>query len=140
MDLQSELDNIWRGWTIKETLGEGAFGRVYAIERIEFGNVYRSALKVLEVPKSQDEVKSIRAEGMDEDSVTSYFYSMVEDIVAEFYTDVPAAGQQPYRQLPGPCCHRKAGGVWLADLYPDGAFDQPDGYPADRSALGQGFP
>ena len=84
MDLQSELDNIWRGWTIKETLGEGAFGRVYAIERNEFGNVYRSALKVLEVPRSQDEVKSIRAEGMDEDSVTSYFYSMVEDIVAEF--------------------------------------------------------
>lgn len=81
---QEELDKVWRGWTIKEALGEGAFGKVYAIERNEFGNVYRAALKVLEVPQSQSEVKSIRTESMDESSVTNYFYGMVENVVAEF--------------------------------------------------------
>ncbi len=35
-------------------------------------------------PQNQSEVKSARAEGMDEESVTAYFRSFVEEIVREF--------------------------------------------------------
>ena len=81
--LQRILDNIWNGWIITDLIGAGAFGKVFRIERREFSNVYTSALKVLEVPHSQEEVASARSQGMSKESMTSYFYGMVEDVVSE---------------------------------------------------------
>ena len=56
---------------------------MFRIERREFSNVYTSALKVLEVPHSQEDVVSARSQGMSKESMTSYFYGMVEDVVEE---------------------------------------------------------
>ncbi|MDO4555869.1 MAG: serine/threonine-protein kinase, partial [Lachnospiraceae bacterium] len=82
--MQKELNSIWGGWVIKELLGEGSFGKVYRIEREDFGHLYEAALKVISIPKTQAEVKSVLNDGMDEKSVTMYFRSIVEDIVEEF--------------------------------------------------------
>lgn len=76
--------NLWPGWKIERQLGEGSFGKVYEISKEEFGHIYRSALKVIQIPQSQAEVNSVRSEGLDEDSVTVYFQTMVEEIVEEF--------------------------------------------------------
>ena len=84
IDPQHELDRAWNGYKIEAELGEGAFGKVYRISRKEFGHSFDFAVKILEVPRNQDEVKMVRNEGLTEDSVESYFYSMVEEIVAEF--------------------------------------------------------
>ena len=82
--LQQELDKLWGGWKVDKLLGEGSFGKVYRIEREEFGHLYEAALKVITIPQNQSEVKSILNDGMDEKSVTMYFKSIVEDIVEEF--------------------------------------------------------
>ena len=74
---------VFDNWTIKRLIGEGSYGKVYEIERENFG-IYRAALKVITVPQSEAELKNAYEEGMDEKSVHNYFYSVVEDIVREF--------------------------------------------------------
>ncbi|MBR1743630.1 MAG: serine/threonine protein kinase, partial [Lachnospiraceae bacterium] len=74
----------FREWTIKKCIGEGAFGKVFLIEREEFGNVYQAALKVIEIPKDSGDVKMAVNEGMSKENVTEYFYGMVKRIVDEF--------------------------------------------------------
>ena len=76
--------NTWPSWENVGLLGEGSFGKVYKIRREEYGQVYEAALKVITIPASQSDVKAAYEEGMDEESVTKYFHSFVEDIVAEF--------------------------------------------------------
>lgn len=79
-----DISNILNGWEIKEVLGEGAFGKVYKITKEDFGYEYKSALKVIEIPKNQAEVAAVKNEGLDDASVTEYYKSVVEDIVSEF--------------------------------------------------------
>lgn len=79
-----KIGDKWGDWTVESLLGEGTFGKVYKIVRNEFGHTYESALKVIRVPQSEAELASIRNEGMEDDSVTTYFRSMVDEIVGEF--------------------------------------------------------
>lgn len=83
--IQKDLNKIWKEWKVKRLIGEGSFGKVYQIERRdEFGHRYEAALKVITVPQSQAEVKSILHDGMDIYSVKNYFHGIVEDIIEEF--------------------------------------------------------
>lgn len=76
--------NTWPGWQCVGQLGAGSFGRVYEIKKEEFGKTYSAALKVITIPTSPVEIQNAFSEGMDEQSVTEYFYSIVESIVNEF--------------------------------------------------------
>ena len=82
-ELQKELNKIWGNWEIRKFLGEGSFGRVYQIEKQEFDYTYKAALKVITIPKSQDEVAAVLNELADEGSVTDYYQEIVSDIVKE---------------------------------------------------------
>lgn len=77
-------EKVFTNWTVKELIGQGAFGKVYRIEREEFGTVYQAAMKKIVIPQSQEDIEDAVNEGMDEQSVTSYFRSFVEEIVGEF--------------------------------------------------------
>ena len=71
------------GWNITRLLGEGSYGKVFEIERSEFGQTYRAALKVITVPQSGKELQSVLDEGMTPPQAKQYFYSVVEDIGRE---------------------------------------------------------
>lgn len=80
-----ELGTVVFGkWRIERKIGEGSFGTVYEIRREDFGQVYRAALKVIAVPQNEAELKNVRQEGMNDESIHGYFYGVVEDIVREF--------------------------------------------------------
>lgn len=75
---------VFSKWRIERKIGEGSFGTVYEIRREDFGQVYCAALKVITVPQNEAELKNIRQEGMNDESIHGYFYGVVEDIVREF--------------------------------------------------------
>lgn len=75
---------VFGNWTIKRKLGEGSFGKVFEIQRQDFGETYRAALKIITVPQSDAEVQSAMEEGMTQSQAEDYFYGVVEDIVREF--------------------------------------------------------
>ena len=77
------INDKWHEWTVKELLGEGSFGKVYRIERQEYGHTYVSALKELHIPNSQTEIAAMQNEGLDEESMTAYFEGMIENILTE---------------------------------------------------------
>lgn len=74
---------VFGDWTITEELGAGAFGSVYRLEKEGYGFKTTSALKVIRVPQSPSEYRSIRDESMDDRSTTSYFRGIVDDILKE---------------------------------------------------------
>ena len=71
------------GWQIKGVLGEGGFGKVYEIEKNEFGITIRSALKIITIPKSADDVNEILSSGMDKESMQEYFRGYVDEFIRE---------------------------------------------------------
>lgn len=76
--------NRCSAWHITEQIGEGSYGRVYIIERHELGQTYRSALKAITVPGSQDEIRSSMSDGMTLEDVTGYYKNVANNIINEF--------------------------------------------------------
>lgn len=76
-------DEVLSGWRIVRPIGEGAFGRVFEVQKVGIGFTARSALKVVSVPKSGSMVDAMLAEGMDRGSVAGYFRGVVDDFAAE---------------------------------------------------------
>ncbi|MBQ7838658.1 MAG: serine/threonine protein kinase [Clostridia bacterium] len=79
-----KYEPVFGSWYITELIGEGTFGKVFKIEKTDFGETYQSALKVITIPQNKSEVKSMTTSGMDEDSVTTYFKSVVSNVANEF--------------------------------------------------------
>ena len=79
-----KYEPIFGSWYITDLIGEGTFGKVFKIEKTDFGETYQSALKVITIPQNKSEMKSMTTSGMDEDSVTTYFKSVVANVANEF--------------------------------------------------------
>lgn len=71
-------------WKVVRELGHGSFGTVYEINREEFGETYKAALKVITIPQSASDIVANRADGMDDMSITAYYNSMVQELTHEF--------------------------------------------------------
>lgn len=78
------MEPFWGSWKIKRLIGEGSFGKVFEIEREDFGRTYRAAMKAITIPQSDSELKSVLSDGMDVKSATNYYKSFVEEVVDEF--------------------------------------------------------
>lgn len=76
-------DEVLSGWRITRNIGQGAFGKVYEVEKAGHGVTARSALKVVDVPPSESMVKSALAEGMDETSISKSFREVAENLASE---------------------------------------------------------
>lgn len=74
---------VFGDWVVAEQLGAGAFGAVYRLQKHSYGFTTESAMKVIRIPQSQADVRSILSEGMDQGSATDYFRGVVDEIVQE---------------------------------------------------------
>lgn len=79
-----KMEPFWGVWRIKRLIGEGSFGKVFEIEREDFGRVYKAALKAITIPQSESELRSVLADGMDRQSAGAYYRGFVEEVVDEF--------------------------------------------------------
>ncbi len=74
---------VFDDWVIDKIIGQGSYGSVYKIHKSEYGVTTYSALKVIKIPQSSADIRSALSEGMDNQTVTSYFQGIVDDIVHE---------------------------------------------------------
>lgn len=74
----------WHDWEVTGFLGRGSYGEVYQIERTAFGHTYKSALKVIRIPKDPQEFDNVVSTGMSEEDAKGYFHDMAESIASEF--------------------------------------------------------
>ena len=72
-DIAMNINQVWPEWHEDCVLGEGSFGKVYRAKRIEYGCTFYSAIKVLSVPKSSQEIRFARTQGMNDAEIYSYF-------------------------------------------------------------------
>ena len=79
----SKYEPIFGSWIIKERIGHGATGEVLLIERKDLGTVYRSALKCITIPQSEEDILSIKSNGMSDQDVTTYYDSAMDRIREE---------------------------------------------------------
>lgn len=74
---------VLNDWRLVRLLGEGSYGKVYEANREDYGAVYKSAIKIITIPKSQREIATARSMGLDGESMTAYFHSFVERVAKE---------------------------------------------------------
>ena len=72
--MRVETDNNafidYEGWRVVKRLGAGSFGAVYEIEKEDFGQKYKSALKVISIPQSEQDLSKIKKNiGKSDDSL-----------------------------------------------------------------------
>ena len=78
--------SAWPEWKIIEKIGEGSFGKVYKAQRTERGKSFYSAIKIINIPGSQSELNSVRAETGDDQAARQYFQNLVEECIQEIST------------------------------------------------------
>ena len=83
MAYYKSLEPFWGEWRIEEPIGEGSSGKVFRIVKVIAGVEYRSALKIISVPKTESEWQSVKSEGLDDASVTSFFCGVVDELSNE---------------------------------------------------------
>ena len=75
----------YKGWHVVRRIGTGSFGSVYEIAREDFGYTYKAALKVISIPKSDQDLTAAKNNiGKSDDSLAVYYQSVASEIVKEF--------------------------------------------------------
>ena len=77
------INQVWSEWNEDCVLGEGSFGKVYRAKRVEYGRTFYSAIKVITVPKNQQEIKFARSQGMNDQEIYNYFRGLVDNLLNE---------------------------------------------------------
>lgn len=77
------LSEFWQDWSVDSVLGEGSYGKVYKIKKSGHGIDSVAALKVISVPSSDAELRTLMSEGMTEDDSKKYLNGIVSDFVNE---------------------------------------------------------
>ena len=76
----------WPEWQITTKIGEGAYGSVFRAERSEQGHVFYSAIKMISVPGSREELNVVLSETGDEITARKYFENVMQDCIREIST------------------------------------------------------
>ena len=63
----------FKGWTVGERIGKGAFGEVYRLSREDFGHTYEAALKVIRIPADKSELQRTLRELGSEEAAGEYY-------------------------------------------------------------------
>ncbi len=77
------LPEKWNEWTITEKIGQGSYGTVYKAKRLLEGRELFSAVKIIDIPYDEEELRTVRLEYDDDQSVREYFREIKNAYVKE---------------------------------------------------------
>ena len=92
MDSNTDISIPWSGWQIVRKLGEGAFGRVYEIEREIAGTKEKAALKIISRP-TKAELERDYNNGYTEQTVSKKYTDLLGKCVGEYKMLMEMKGQ-----------------------------------------------
>lgn len=75
---------VWPGWETVRVIGKGSFGAVYEIQREFYGDIEKAAMKVMTIPQDESEIEDLRAEGLDNASISTTYNDQLRNIVQEY--------------------------------------------------------
>lgn len=78
-----EIKKIWPQWTTEELIGRGSYGKVYKVRREENGYISHAAVKIIQIPQDESEVRELMSSGMDYASIHSFFKDMIHGLEDE---------------------------------------------------------
>ena len=82
---EEKIKTAWPGWEVTRTIGQGSFGSVYEIQRIQFEKTEKAAVKVLTIPCDRSIIDELYSEGYDDASISKRLNGELQDIVKEYY-------------------------------------------------------
>ena len=77
------ISQIWPAWHTVELIGRGAFGEVYKAKREELGETFYSAVKIIQIPQGEEEIREMLNEGQTSASIQYYFESVAQGLMNE---------------------------------------------------------
>ncbi|MCL1789768.1 MAG: protein kinase [Peptococcaceae bacterium] len=81
---QAQLSEpLWDAWYIDSLIGQGSYGKVYKARREEFGKTFYSAVKIISIPHDPSEIKRLRSEGLNDQSIHNFYKDLVTDFISE---------------------------------------------------------
>ena len=79
-----QITTLWPEWRIVEKIGQGTYGAVYKIEKHDMLGTDFAALKVISLPRSEDDLYLMRHSGMDDQTVSRTLQKQVGSILQEY--------------------------------------------------------
>lgn len=77
------INRYWSDYTIVDELGSGAYGKVYGIQKNQFGNEVSSAVKIIHFPPDKNYKKDLLLQGMTEENINAYYLKRANQILQE---------------------------------------------------------
>ena len=78
-----KINQIWPSWHTVELIGRGAFGEVYKAKREELGETFYSAVKIIQIPQDEGEIREMLSDGQTSASIQYYFESVARGLLNE---------------------------------------------------------
>ncbi len=82
-EYREKFGTVFGHWNISEYIGSGSFGKVFKIERDDFGH-YSSALKVISIPAESDETYRQIRDGKSPEELIRKYDDIQASVVQEF--------------------------------------------------------
>ncbi len=81
--MKQKIESVWPQWTVIKHLGSGSFGKVFEVVRDKYGVEEHCAVKVISLPNDEEEVKTMRDEGLSMSDISVYYEGVVAEITQE---------------------------------------------------------
>lgn len=78
-----ENKSYWSDWRLTELIGEGSFSKVYRAEKRIGQTTDRCAIKIISVPKRRGDIDELTLDGLGNDDIKDFLYSIVLNFVRE---------------------------------------------------------
>ena len=75
-------------WEIVKPLGGGSYGKVFLVEKTDYGIALQSAMKVIRIPGDLNEISALRSAGLSLAEISQMNERRVEDAAREIRTMV----------------------------------------------------